>query len=102
MPSENAGDEAPECDFCDRDAVALYEGGIPPAGTLRRPLCSGHAPNVQPVKWYADRLVTDGGESLGDGVSQDRAQTETAPWIVALGAVLGLAMLFVAIQGGAL
>ena len=47
-------------------------------------------------------LVTDGRERLSDGTSQDRAQTETAPWIVALGAVLGLAMLFVAIQGGAL
>ncbi|MDQ2053194.1 hypothetical protein [Halobellus sp. H-GB7] len=33
---------------------------------------------------------------------RDRAQTETAPWIVALGAALGLAMLFVAIYGGAL
>ena len=57
------GDGKRSCDWtgCDDDAVAVYEGCKPPAGTVVFASCNDHAPDVQPIRWIGDRLVTDGG-----------------------------------------
>jgi hypothetical protein len=35
---------------CENDAVAVYEGRDPPAGTFRFAACTEHAPDQAPVR----------------------------------------------------
>ena len=65
--------EVPQCDHrdCAADAIGIYEGVDPPARTVRYASCTNHAPDVQPINWVGDQLVTDGGvDQSGDGTER--------------------------------
>lgn len=46
----NTTDTGRQCFDCQKLAIGVYEGVIPPAGTMRKALCSDHAPDIPPVE----------------------------------------------------
>ena len=56
--------ERPTCYECDALATGIFEGVVPPAGTVRRPACGEHAPKGPPVETLSEPvtdIVSNGG-----------------------------------------
>jgi hypothetical protein len=60
------GMERPTCYECDAPAIGIFEGVVPPAGTVRQPACEEHGLDLPPV-----RSFTRVGHAIEDGDEVD-------------------------------